>query len=112
MNALATGSLDQLAKAVELAKYNLDNIHQAIDESDDAFLARRLEAQQAYQGALQAQYDAEVEEGRQQYEQRLATLEENSLAYLDAEVALKKYELDTLHQLEGESEEAFRTRQL
>ena len=112
MNALATGSLDQLSKAVELAKYNLDNLHQAIDESDDAFLARRLEAQQAYQGALQAQYDAEVEEGRQQYEQRLATLEENSLAYLDAEVALKKYELDTLHQLEGESEEAFRTRQL
>lgn len=112
MNALATGSLDQLAKAVELAKYNLDNIHQAIDESDDAFLARRLEAQQAYQGALQAQNEAEVEEGRQQYEQRLATLDENSLAYLDAEVALKKYELDTLHQLEGESEEAFRTRQL
>ena len=112
MNALATGSLDQLAKAVELAKYNLDNIHQGIDESDDAFLARRLEAQQAYQGALQAQNEAEVEEGRQQYEQRLATLEEGSLAYLDAEVALKKYELDTLHQLEGESEEAFRTRQL
>ena len=112
MNALATGSLDQLSKAVELAKYNLDNIHQAIDESDDAFLARRLEAQQAYQGALQAQNEAEVEEGRQQYEQRLATLEENSLAYLDAEVDLKKYELDTLHQLEGESEEAFRTRQL
>lgn len=112
MNALATGSLDQLSKAVELAKYNLDNIHQAIDESDDAFLARRLEAQQAYQGALQAQNEAEVEEGRQQYEQRLATLEENSLAYLDAEVALKKYELDTLHQLEGESEDAFRTRQL
>ena len=112
MNALATGSLDQLSKAVELAKYNLDNIHQAIDESDDAFLARRLEAQQAYREALQAQNEAEVEEGRQQYEQRLATLEENSLAYLDAEVALKKYELDTLHQLEGESEEAFRTRQL
>lgn len=112
MNALATGSMDQLAKAVELAKYNLDNLHQAIDESDDAFLARRLEAQQAYREALQAQNEAEVEEGRQQYEQRLATLEENSLAYLDAEVALKKYELDTLHQLEGESEEAFRTRQL
>lgn len=112
MKTLATGSLDQLSKAVELAKYNLDNIHQAIDESDDAFLARRLEAQQAYQGALRAQNEAEIEEGRQQYEQRLATLEENSLAYLDAEVALKKYELDTLHQLEGESEDAFRTRQL
>lgn len=112
MNALATGSLDQLSKAVELAKYNLDNIHQAIDESDDAFLARRLEAQQAYRDALQSQNEAELEEGRQQYEQRLAMLDENSLAYLDAEVALKKYELDTLHQLEGESEDAFRTRQL
>ena len=112
MNALATGSLDQLAKAVELAKYNLDNLHQAIDESDEAFFARRLDASQAYQDALRAQNEAEVEEGRQQYEQRLATLEENSLAYLDAEVDLKKYELDTLHQLEGESEEAFRTRQL
>lgn len=112
MNALATGSLEQFAKAVELAKYDLDNLHQGIDESDDAFLARRLEAQQAYRDALQAQNEAEVEEGRQQYEQRLASLEEDSLAYLDAEVALKKYELDTLHQLEGESEEAFRTRQL
>ena len=112
MNALATGSLDQLSKAVELAKYNLDNIYQAIDESDEAFFARRLDASQAYQEALRAQNEAEVEEGRQQYEQRLATLEENSLAYLDAEVALKKYELDTLHQIEGESEEAFRTRQL
>lgn len=112
MNALATGSLEQFAKAVELAKYDIDNLHQGIDESDDAFLARRLEAQQAYRDALQAQNEAEVEEGRQQYEQRLASLEEDSLAYLDAEVALKKYELDTLHQLEGESEEAFRTRQL
>ena len=112
MNVLATGSLEQFGKAVELAKYNLDTLHQGIDESDDAFLARRLEAQKAYRDALQAQTEAEVEEGRQQYEQRLATLEEDSLAYLDAEVALKKYELDTLHQLEGESEEAFRTRQL
>ena len=31
---------------------------------------------------------------------------------LDAQVELKKYELDTLHQLEGESEDEFRTRQL
>ncbi len=112
MNALATGSLEQFAKAVEIAKYNVDNLHQGIDESDDEFLARRLEAQQAYRDALQAQNDAEVEAGRQEHEQRLASLEEDSLAYLDAEVALKKYELDTLHQLEGESEDEFRTRQL
>ena len=112
MNALREGSVEQFAKAVELAQYNLDNLYQGIDESDDAFLARRLEAQKAYREAVAAQNDAEVEAGRLQYEERLAALDEESLAYLDAEVALKKYELDTLHQLEDESEEEFRIRQL
>ena len=112
MNALREGSVEQFAKAVELTQYNLDNLYQGIDESDDAFLARRLEAQKAYREAVAAQNDAEVEAGRLQYEERLAALDEESLAYLDAEVALKKYELDTLHQLEDESEEEFRIRQL
>ena len=112
MSALREGSVEQFAKAVELAQYNLDNLYQGIDESDDAFLARRLEAQKAYREAVAAQNDAEVEAGRLQYEERLAALDEESLAYLDAEVALKKYELDTLHQLEDESEEEFRIRQL
>lgn len=112
MNALREGSVEQFAKAVELAQYNLENLYQGIDESDDAFLARRLEAQKAYREAVAAQNDAEVEAGRLQYEERLAALDEESLAYLDAEVALKKYELDTLHQLEDESEEEFRIRQL
>lgn len=112
MNALREGSVEQFAKAVELAQYNLDNLYHGIDESDDAFLARRLEAQKAYREAVAAQNDAEVEAGRLQYEERLAALDEESLAYLDAEVALKKYELDTLHQLEDESEEEFRIRQL
>lgn len=112
MNALREGSVEQFAKAVELAQYNLDNLYQGIDETDDQFLARRLEAQKAYREAVAAQNDAEVEAGRLQYEERLAALDEESLAYLDAEVALKKYELDTLHQLEGESEEEFRIRQL
>ena len=112
MNALREGSVEQFAKAVELAQYNLENLYQGIDESDDAFLARRLEAQKAYREAVAAQNDAEVEAGRLQYEERLAALDEESLAYLDAEVVLKKYELDTLHQLEDESEEEFRIRQL
>ena len=112
MDTLREGSVEQFAKAVELAQYNLDNLYQGIDETDDQFLARRLEAQKAYREAVAAQNDAEVEAGRLQYEERLAALDEESLAYLDAEVALKKYELDTLHQLEDESEEEFRIRQL
>ena len=112
MDALRQGSVEQFEKAVELAKYNLDNLYQGIDETDDEFLARRLEAHQNYQIAQQELADAEVEEGRIAFEQRLATLDENSLEYLDAEVALKKYELDTLHKLEEESEEEFQLRML
>ena len=112
MNALREGSVEQFEKAVELAKYNLDNLYQGIDETDDAFLARRIAAQQEYQAAQQELADAETEQGRIQFESKLATLDENSLEYLAAEVELKKYELDTLHKLEEESEEEFQLRML
>ena len=112
MQALAEGSVDQLRKAVEIAAYDIDNLHQQIDETDDEFLARRLAKQDEYRAAVEALDTAEVEQGKQAYLQRIATLEEGSLAMLDAQVELKKYELDTLHQLEGESEDEFRTRQL
>ena len=112
MNALREGSVEQFEKAVELAKYNLDNLYQGIDETDDAFLARRLAAQQEYQDAQQELADKRVEDGRIAFEQRLATLDEESMEYLDAEVALKEYELNTLHKLEEESEEEFQLRML
>ena len=112
MAALRQGSVEQFAKAVELAKYNLDNLYQAIDETDDAFLARRLEAQEAYEYAVGDLQQAEIDNGRLQYELRLASLNEESLEYLAAEVELKQYELDTLHQLEEESEEEFQLRML
>ena len=112
MNALREGSVEQFEKAVELAKYNLDNLYQGIDETDDAFLARRLAAQQTYQDAQQEFADAQVEQERIAFEQRLATLDEQSLEYLDAELALKKFELDNIHQLEEESEQEFQLRML
>ena len=112
MNALREGSVEQFEKAVELAKYNLDNLYQGIDETDDAFLARRLAAQQTYQDAQQEFADAQVEQERLAFEQRLATLDEQSLEYLDAELALKKFELDNIHQLEEESEQEFQLRML
>lgn len=112
MNALAEGSVEQLTKAVELAQYDLDNLFQGIDETAEQFAARRLAAEKALREALTALQEESDNQERQAYEQRLITLEEGSAAYLEAAVALKRYELDTLHQMEDESNEEFRTRQL
>ena len=43
---------------------------------------------------------------------RVEALQEGSEEYLQAQIELKAYELDTLHQLEGESNEKFRARQI
>ena len=39
-------------------------------------------------------------------------LQEGSKEYLQAQLELRAYELDTLHQMEGESNEQFRARQI
>lgn len=112
MNALAAGSIEAYEKAVEIAKYDIDNLHQKIGESNEDFLARQLAAQKAYREAVAQLDDAEMEQGALQIEQRMALLQEGSDAYLSLAVELKQYELDTLHQLEGESNDAFRLREL
>lgn len=52
------------------------------------------------------------ESARLEFQIRRDALQEGSAEYLQAEVDLKKFELDTLHQVEGESEDEFRDRQL
>lgn len=56
--------------------------------------------------------DAQVAEERLAFENRMNTLRQGSLEYLAAAVELKKFELDTLHQLETESNEQFRAREI
>jgi hypothetical protein len=53
-----------------------------------------------------------IEAERQQLENRMLEQEENSNAMLQAKIELKKFELDTLHQLETESDEDFYARKL
>lgn len=53
-----------------------------------------------------------IEAERQQLENRMLEQEKNSNAMLQAKIELKKFELDTLHQLETESDEDFYARKL
>ena len=57
-------------------------------------------------------YNAMREEEILRRENEMEEMPENSMARLEAMVELKRYELDTLHQLEGESEQQFYARML
>lgn len=112
MAALREGSVEQLSLALEMAQAELDAVYQGIDESLDEFNARRLEKARAVRQAEDALYAGQVEQDRLILENRMNAYEEGSLQYLAMAVEVKRYELDTMHQLESESEEEFRARQL
>lgn len=112
MAGLAEGSVEYLALSLEAARANLDSIYQGIDESIDQYNARRLEAEQAVRQAEDALEEGRIDHDRLILENRMNEAEEGSLTFLSRQVELKQYELDTLHQLEGESNEEFRAREL
>jgi hypothetical protein len=104
--------VEYLALSLEAARANLDSIYQGIDESIDQYNARRLEAERAVREAEDALEEGRIDRDRLILENRMNTAEEGSLTFLARQVELKQYELDTLHQLEGESNEQFRAREL
>lgn len=112
MAGLAEGSVEYLALSLEAARANLDSIYQGIDESIDQYNARRLEAERAVRQAEDALEEGRIDHDRLILENRMNEAEEGSLTFLSRQVELKRYELDTLHQLEGESNEEFRAREL
>ena len=112
VNSAARGSEAQLEAIVNLKQYELDSLKQQIGESDEEFYARQLAARQAYNDAVNELVDRQVEDERLALENRMNASRVNQLSGLQNQIKLKKYELDTLHQLEGESEEEFRERQL
>lgn len=112
MAGLAEDSVEYLALSLEAARANLDSIYQGIDESIDQYNARRLEAERAVREAEDALEEGRIDRDRLILENRMNTAEEGSLTFLARQIELKQYELDTLHQLEGESNEQFRAREL
>lgn len=106
------GSAAYLEAQINVLQEQYDTITQKTGESDAEFLSRRIAAFRALQDAREAYADAETAREVQRRENEMALLEDGSAAYLEKSIELKKYELDTLHQLEGESEDEFRARQL
>lgn len=104
-----------LAFEMQMAQARLDQIEtlgREAGETEAEYLIRRADATREAMEAEQAFLEYQDEQDLLREENRLAALEEGSMAYLQQAVALKQYELDTLHQLEGESDEEFRARQL
>ena len=106
-------------------EYNL-KVEQLIKERD--LQLSNMQATQAEKDAIWAAWAAKDEELRMQHENditnkqmeamrlrhetELAQLGENEMAMLEAKVAHKQEELETLHQLEGESIEEFNLRKI
>ena len=109
---IRSGAEARLALEVELKRRELENLHREEGESEEAFYARMLEARGAYHDALAALAEEQLDQERLVWENRMNAHQQGSDAYLTAAVALKRFELDTLHQMEEESDEEFRARQL
>lgn len=73
-------------------------------------------AKEKYANSLKAQEEWEIQRADElrklQLSNELAGLEQGSFEYLAKAVELKHFELDTMHQLESESDEEFKARQL
>lgn len=81
-------------------------------QSMDDYQVELLDAQAAAKAAWDELGDYQIEQERLGLENRMNEYQEGSVLYLQQALYLKKYELDTLHKLEGESNEEFRARQL
>lgn len=112
VNAAAEGSEGQLEAIVNLKQYELDNLRKQMGETDEEFYARQLAARQEYNDAVKALVDRQTEDERLALETKMNQNRDDQFAFLQSQIELKKFELDTLHQLEGESNEEFRARQL
>ena len=106
------GTESYYAAQIEAKQAVVDSLEQMDNESLAAYQARVIAAQTELKNALKEYDDWVANEEHQAMQNRLDALQEGSAEYLQAQLELKAYELDTLHQLEGESNEQFRARQI
>lgn len=99
-------------RMVTLRENEYNTLARLDGESNEAYQSRQIAAFNALKEARKAFAEWEEDQAHQKRENELAALQEGSLAYLAEAVALKQYELDTLHRLEDESEDQFQARRL
>ena len=97
---------------IEAKQAVVDSLEKLDDESNAAYEARVIAAQNDLKQALIAYDEWVLDEEHRAMENRMDALQEGSAEYLQAQLDLRRYELDTLHQMEDESNEQFRARQL
>lgn len=105
----------QLAFEQQMAEARLTQIEKLgreAGETEAQFQIRRADAAREAAEASEALLDYQDEQAILRRKNDIALLEEGSLEYLAKEMELKQFEMDSLHKLEGESEEEFRARQL
>lgn len=112
LNQVEKGNEGYYVLQIEAKQAVVDSLEKLDDESNAAYEARVIAAQNDLKQALIAYDEWVLSEEHQAMENRMNALQEGSAEYLQAQLDLKKYELDTLHQMEGESNEQFRARQL
>lgn len=106
---------ETLAYEMQMAEANvaaIEKLGRQAGETEAEFLTRLADAKKEAMDATTAYLDYQDEQTRLHYENEMNALTEGSDAYLVKALELKKYELDSIHKLEEESEEEFRARQL
>jgi hypothetical protein len=106
------GTESYYALQIEAKQAVVDSLEKMDNESEAAYQARVIAAQTELKNALVAYDEWVLSEEHQAMQNRMDALQEGSAEYLQAQLELRAYELDTLHQMEGESNEQFRARQI
>ena len=106
------GTESYYALQIEAKQAIVDSLEKMDNESEAAYQARVIAAQTELKNALVAYDEWVLSEEHQAMQNRMDALQEGSAEYLQAQLELRAYELDTLHQMEGESNEQFRARQI
>ena len=110
--ALTKGTAEAMQETIALRQMELDTLAQMDGESEAEFEARRIAAYNALKDARLEYATWQEEQTQLEWENWAKSYQEGSMQALDAQVVLKQAELDTLHQLEGESNAEFRAREL
>ena len=106
------GNEGYYALQIEAKQAVVDALEKLDTESEAQYQARVIAAQNDLKQALIAYDEWVLSEEHLSMQNRLDALQEGSAEYLQAQLELRAYELDTLHQMEGESNEQFRARQI
>lgn len=111
----ARTTADTLAYQKQMAEANvriIETLGKQASETQAEYEIRLANARHESAVATEAYLDYEDSLVKKSFEDKMLTLEEGSTSYLATALELRKYELDTLHQMEEESDEEFYTRKL